>query len=180
MFAGIGRNGRLSRLDCVIWVNLPLALVGQVFISIRAYKELVVQSEEPEDFFVGLLFQAWNRTINILRSGGPLPCSYIQSQSRLKLRIASRMRSSQMTAIFCGFAEYVTRAFAAEFPQANVKKSTKCCDCPEQYCSVRMLNPTELFFALIGSFFVKCHHKVCGYENVRFDAIDVFNEMVLI
>eukprot|EP00210_Caulerpa_lentillifera_P009205 g8776.t1 len=135
--------------------EFTLAQQGQVFISIRVYKELVVQSEELEDFFVGLLFQAWNRTINILRSGGPLSCSYIQSQSRFKLRIASRMRSSKMKPIFFGFAGFVTRAFAAEFLKAKVKKSTECCDFSEQYCSVRMLDPTEVVFALIGPFFVK-------------------------
>eukprot|EP00210_Caulerpa_lentillifera_P008810 g8406.t1 len=75
----------------------------------------------------------------------------------------SRMRSSKMKPIFCGFAGFVTRAFAgfvtrafaAEFLKAKVKKSTECCDFLEQYCSVRMLNPTELVFVLIRSLFVK-------------------------
>eukprot|EP00210_Caulerpa_lentillifera_P008452 g8064.t1 len=158
-------------------VNLPLALLGQEFIWTRVYKELGIQFEELEDFFTGPSFLAWGRMGNIQGYGGPLPWSYIQSQSRLQLKIVGRMRSFGMTPVFSGFAGFVPRAFAAKYPKAKVKKSANWCNFPEQYCCVLILDPTDPFFTQIGSLFLKYQREVYGYDNVGFYAVDVFNEM---
>lgn len=159
-------------------VNLPLALRGEEYIWTKVYKELGIKFEDLEDFFTGPSFLAWGRMGNIQGYGGPLPWSYIESQSKLQLKIVERMRSFGMTPIFSGFAGFVPRAFAAKYPQVNVKQSSNWCEFPERYCCVLILDPTDPFFIRIGSLFLKFQRQVYGFDKVGFYAVDVFNEMM--
>ncbi|WP_051697885.1 alpha-N-acetylglucosaminidase [Prevotella sp. 10(H)] len=152
-------------------INMPLAIIGQEAVWTEVYKELGVNREDLDSFFVGPAHLPWGWMGNIDGVAGPLPQSWIDKRILLQKQILERQRSLGMTPVLQAFTGHVPKELKQIYPDAKIMQIDSWAGIPGTY----FLDPSDPLFTKIGSLFIKKQTELFGTDHL-YDA-DCFIEV---
>lgn len=152
-------------------VNMPLAIIGQEAVWSEVYKELGLDSDDLDNFFVGPAHLPWGWMGNIDGLAGPLPNTWIEKRKELQVKILKRQRELGMKPVLQAFTGHVPMKLKEIYPNAKIMQINSWAGVSGTW----FLDPSDPLFSKIGSLFIKKQTEMYGTDHL-YDA-DCFIEV---
>ena len=155
-------------------VNLPLAITGQEAVWYNVWTRLGMSDKQVRSYFTGPAYLPWHRMANIDGWCGPLPKTWLDSQTTLQQRIVERERALNMRPVLPAFAGHVPGALRDLFPDADIQALGSWAGFDEQYRTY-FLNSEDPLYSRIQRMFLEEQTRLFGTDHIY--GIDPFNEV---
>ncbi len=155
-------------------VNLPLAITGQEAVWYNVWTRLGMSDKQVRSYFTGPAYLPWHRMANIDGWCGPLPKTWLDSQTTLQQRIVERERALNMRPVLPAFAGHVPGALRDLFPDADIQALGSWAGFDEQYRTY-FLNSEDPLYGRIQRMFLEEQTRLFGTDHIY--GIDPFNEV---
>jgi alpha-N-acetylglucosaminidase len=160
-------------IDWMAWhgINLPLSLTGQDAIWQCVWRSFELDPVELDAHFPGPAYLPWHWMGGIAGHAGPLPQAWMEGQRALQRKIFEREKLLGMEPVVHGFAGFVSAAFQARHPTAQLTRTSGW----SGFAPLYWLDPADPLFSEIFRRYVAHYREAIG--TPKYFLIDCFNEL---